>query len=353
VSRNPEPYPTSAFDYPLPAELIARHPAEQRDRSRLLVLHRATGTMSHRSFHDIVTLLEPGDALVLNDTRVFPARLIGRKTSGARAEVLLLHPLGEDGFASTTWAALVRPGAKLRPGSRIDIAADLAVDVLDVLPDGARVVRIDSPLGLEAAVAKHGRVPLPPYIDRDVTAADVERYQTVYAAVTGSVAAPTAGLHFTPSLLDEIEDAGVSIARLTLHVGPGTFRPVDTEDPSLHHMHEESYAVPAGEAARINSVRAAGGRVWAVGTTVVRTLETVAADDGTVREGVGHTSIFIRPPYRFRAVDHLITNFHLPRSTLLMLAAAFGGYDAVMHAYREAIRLRYRFYSYGDAMVIE
>jgi len=340
-------YPTSAFDYQLPPELIASRPAPARDASRLLVLERATGRIEHRVFRDLATLIPEGDALVLNETRVFPARLVGRKPTGAAAEILLLRPL--DG---NVWEALVRPGGKLKPGRVVEVAEDLDVEILDGTADGTRIVRLRTPLPVREALARYGRTPLPPYIEREPDPEDAERYQTVYARAEGSVAAPTAGLHFTPALLETLESAGVRIVRLVLHVGVGTFRPVEVEDPAEHRMHAERYEVPAASAAVLNETRARGGAIWAVGTTVARTLETVADERGIIHAGEGWTDLFIRPPYRFRGVDRLITNFHLPRSTLLMLVAAFGGYDHVMTAYREAVRERYRFYSYGDAMVV-
>jgi len=349
VSPEPESYPTSAFDYELPEERIARYPAARRDESRMLVLNRADGAVEHRIFRDIADLIPPGDALVLNETRVFPARLIGRRPSGAEAEVLLLKPHEE---SDRDWTALVRPGAKLKPGRRIQVGDDLAIEILDFLEEGVRLVRLHASGDVEAAIAKHGRIPLPPYIDRAADATDAERYQTVYARERGSVAAPTAGLHFTAPLLERIEASGVKLVRTVLHVGVGTFRPVDVEDPAEHVMHAEHYTVSEAAARDLNAVRTRGGRIWAVGTTVVRTLETVADSNGTFHAGSGWTRIFIRPPYRFNGVDHLITNFHLPRSTLLMLVCAFGGYHPVMAAYREAIDAGYRFYSYGDAMVI-
>ncbi|HEU5210697.1 MAG TPA: tRNA preQ1(34) S-adenosylmethionine ribosyltransferase-isomerase QueA [Longimicrobiales bacterium] len=342
-------YTTSSFDYELPDALIARYPAEVRDASRLLVLDRASDTLAHRHFADIIDYIEAGDALVLNETRVIPARLLGTRPSGAPAEVMLLQPVGAE---ETTWSALVRPGARLRPGSMVNIADDLSVEVLDVLPDGARVVRLVTELPVRDALERHGHMPLPPYIGRADEPGDRERYQTVYARAEGSVAAPTAGLHFTPQLLDALEAKGVRLVRLVLHVGAGTFRPVDVEDPNQHPMHAERYEVSDDAASAINAARAAGGRVWAVGTTVTRTLESVADERGCVRSGSGETRLFIRPGYSFRAVDRLITNFHLPRSTLLMLVAAFGGYERIMQAYRVAVAERYRFYSYGDAMAI-
>ncbi|HUF13019.1 MAG TPA: tRNA preQ1(34) S-adenosylmethionine ribosyltransferase-isomerase QueA [Longimicrobiales bacterium] len=344
---NQGPLPTSAFDYELPPERIAQHPAERRDESRLLVLERATGATRHLRFSDLPSLIAPGDALVLNETRVFPARILGRKPTGAPAEVLLLRPVDD----ARRWLALVRPGGKLKPGRVIDVADGFRIRILDSTPDGERIVELeaDDPA---AAIERHGRMPLPPYIERDADATDAERYQTVYARAVGSVAAPTAGLHFTPSLLAGIEGRDVDVVRLVLHVGVGTFRPVEVEDPSSHRMHAEWYDVPAEAAARLSAVRERGGAIWAVGTTVARTLETVADDDGRICASSGWTDIFIRPPYRFRAVDRLITNFHLPRSTLLMLVSAFGGHEAVLAAYREAVAGDYRFYSYGDAMAI-
>jgi S-adenosylmethionine:tRNA ribosyltransferase-isomerase len=312
------------------------------------VVRRATERLEHRVFTDILHLVEPGDALVLNETRVFPARLVGRKPTGAAAEVFLLHPSrGEE-----VWTALVRPGARLKPGGVVEISPQLSVEILDHAPDGARIVRLVSPLPLQEVLERHGEVPLPPYVQRAATPSDRERYQTVYARERGSVAAPTAGLHFTPELLDAIEGAGVRIVRLVLHVGIGTFRPVEVDDPAMHPMHREWYRIPPGAADAINETRSGGGRVWAVGTTSVRTLESVAGPGGRVYAGEGWTDLFIRPPYRYRAVDRMITNFHLPRSTLLMLVSAFAGYDLVMRAYREAVVERYRFFSYGDAMAL-
>lgn len=342
--------PTSAFDYHLPPELIAQFPSERRGEDRLLVLRRTGGGSNARTEHlrfpDLVSLIAPGDLLVLNATKVRHARLLGRRASGAPAEVLLLHPSVED-----TWIALGKPGSALQPGKRIELQAGMAVEVLEVLEDGNRLVRL---LGgtAEQVMARVGRLPLPPYIERDPTPEDELRYQTVFAGREGSVAAPTAGLHFTAELLEQLERRGVRIARLELEVGPGTFKPVEAEDPSEHPMHAERYEIPPPVAATVAEARARGASVWAVGTTVVRALESAALEHGLVAAGPGETRLLIVPGYRFRIVDRLLTNFHLPRSTLLMLVAAFAGYDPVMAAYAEAIRSRYRFYSYGDAMVI-
>ncbi|HEX6751624.1 MAG TPA: tRNA preQ1(34) S-adenosylmethionine ribosyltransferase-isomerase QueA [Longimicrobium sp.] len=342
-------YRTSDYDFHLPPEQIAQAPAERRDASRLLVVDRATGELAHRVFADLVDYIPAGDALVVNETRVFPARLLGRRASGAEAEVLLLTPHGGD---EKTWTALVRPGAKLKPGRSVDVSDELRVEILESTPGGERIVRLHTRLPLSEALDRYGEVPLPPYVQHRATEEDRERYQTVYARERGSVAAPTAGLHFTPGLLAALEAKGVRIVRLVLHVGVGTFRPVETEDPAEHRMHSEWYHVPAAAAEELNAVRAAGGALWAVGTTVTRTLETVTDEHGIVHPGEGWTDIFIRPPYRFRAVDHLITNFHLPKSTLLMLVAAFAEYDLVMRAYEEAVECGYRFFSYGDAMLV-
>jgi S-adenosylmethionine:tRNA ribosyltransferase-isomerase len=340
---------TADFDYALPPELVAQAAAARRDASRLLVVDRHGGTLAHRRFPDLVEYVAPGDAVVLNETRVFPARLRGRRAGGAEAEVLLLHP--HDG-EERVWTALVRPGAKLKPGRRVEVADGLAVEILESTPTGERIVRVETRLPLAEALERWGEVPLPPYVAREATEADRERYQTVYARERGSVAAPTAGLHFTPGVLSALETKGVRLARLVLHVGVGTFRPVEAEDPAEHRMHAEWYSVPAAAAATIREARATGGRIWAVGTTVVRTLETVAAEHGDVAAAEGWTDLFIRPPYRFRVVDGLLTNFHLPRSTLLMLVSALAGHGLTMRAYREAVAERYRFFSYGDAMLV-
>ena len=340
---------TTDYDFALPPELVAQAPLARRDASRLMVVDRGAGTVEHRTFADLPTLMMPGDALVLNTTKVFRARLLGTRDSGRPAEVLLLRHLGGD-----EWEAMVRPGGKLGTGRRVTVAPDLAVDVLDVFPERrTRRVRLVAPDGdAPAAVERHGHVPLPPYIQRPDTADDAERYQTVYARQTGSVAAPTAGLHFSPDVLHAAATRGVRRVDVLLHVGAGTFKPLDADDPADHVMHEEAYEVSPESAAAVNAARAAGGRVWAVGTTSVRTLESAADAEGRVHPGAGDTALFVRPPYRFRAVDAMVTNFHLPRSTLLMLVAAFAGYDLTMRAYTEAVREGYRFYSYGDAMAV-
>jgi S-adenosylmethionine:tRNA ribosyltransferase-isomerase len=340
---------TSDYDFELPAAQIAQSPAARRDASRLLVVDRASGTLSHQVFSQLPQHIPAGDALVVNETRVFPARLRGRRASGAEAEVLLLTPEQGD---ERVWTALVRPGNKLKPGRTLEIGPELSVEVLQTTPGGERIVRLHTPLEVSEALERYGEVPLPPYVQHAATEEDRERYQTVYARERGSVAAPTAGLHFTPGLLEELEAKGVRVVRLVLHVGVGTFRPVESEDPAEHRMHREWYSVPGEAAAALNQVRAGGGSIWAVGTTVARTLESVTGEDGVVHAGEGWTDIFIRPPYRFRAVDHLVTNFHLPRSTLLMLVSALAGYDLIMRAYHEAVSAGYRFYSYGDAMLI-
>jgi S-adenosylmethionine:tRNA ribosyltransferase-isomerase len=337
----------SDFEYTLPSSLIAQHPLPDRAASRLLVLERGSGAPRHAQFPDIVDLVAPEDVLVLNVSRVVPARLHGTRETGAPAELLLVRP-GADG----TWLALGHPGGKLKAGRRVTFGPDSAVEIVEVLGGGLRRVRFLGALDASATLRKYGEVPLPPYIRRPPRPEDRERYQTVYAAHDGSVAAPTAGLHFTPGLLQRLRARGVAVAELDLHIGPGTFKPVEVDDLDRHPMHAEAYAVSEAAAATINERRRAGGRVWAVGTTAVRTLETCADRGGGVSAGSGETRLFIRPPYAFRAVDRLLTNFHLPRSTLLMLVCAFGGYENVMRAYREAIERSYRFYSYGDAMAV-
>jgi len=338
---------TSHYDFDLPADRIAQQPTARRGDSRLMVVNRSTGEISHKQFSDLEQLIPSGDAIVLNTTRVFRARLLGIRENGTPAEVLLLRPL-----ADSTWEAMVHPGGKLKPGRTVHIADDFEAEIVSTTERRTRVVRFNTSLPIEQAIEKYGHVPLPPYITRADQPADAERYQTVYAKESGSVAAPTAGLHFTPEILDNLASKGVRRADLILHVGAGTFKPVDTEHPADHVMHEESYVLPASTAEVLNETRRSGGKIWAVGTTSVRTLESAIGDDGVFREKSGETRIFIRPPYEFRAIDRLITNFHLPRSTLVMLVAAFAGYDLTMRAYQEAVGERYRLYSYGDAMAI-
>ncbi len=340
---------TSEYDFDLPEELIAQAPLERRDASRLMVVNRAAGTIDHRRFTDLAHLLAPRDLLVVNRSRVVRARLLGRRFgSGARAEIFLLSPLGGDRYE-----ALVSPGGKLKPGRTVEIAPGFTVDIVSVTERRTRVVQLRTEGGtVEEAIEAHGHIPLPPYITRMDEASDVERYQTVYAREAGSVAATTAGLHFTPALLAAIAERGVNRAEVVLHVGAGTFKPVEVDDPAEHVMHEERYTIPEPTAEAHARTRADGGRVWAVGTTTIRTLESAVDDAGRVHPGSGETRIFIRPPARLRAVDAVVTNFHLPRSTLIMLVAAVAGYDLTMRAYHEAIAERYRFYSYGDAMAI-
>jgi S-adenosylmethionine:tRNA ribosyltransferase-isomerase len=338
---------TSHYDFDLPVDRIAQFPTDRRGDSRLMVVNRSTADISHKMFSDLEQLIPAGDTIVLNTTRVFRARLLGLRDNGTPAEVLLLRPLG-----NSMWEAMVHPGGKLKPGRIVRISDGFSVEILSTTERRTRVVQLNSSLPVEQAIEKYGHVPLPPYITRADQLSDAERYQTVYAAERGSVAAPTAGLHFTPEMLEKLLSNGVRRADLILHVGAGTFKPVDTEHPADHVMHEESYVLPASTAEILNETRQSGGKIWAVGTTSVRTLESAIGDDGIFREKSGETRIFIRPPYEFRAVDRLITNFHLPRSTLVMLVAAFAGYDLTMRAYQEAVGERYRLYSYGDAMVV-
>jgi S-adenosylmethionine:tRNA ribosyltransferase-isomerase len=344
------PRRTSDFEYQLPPDLIAQEPLPDRAASRLLVVRRhergaESGTLADSMFHHLPDLIPPGDVLVVNTTKVRHARLIGRRASGAPAEVLLIHPT-----ADGAWIAVGKPGSALRPGKRVVLDAEVWVEIERVLPNGHRIVRIHGATP-DQAMQRFGRVPLPPYIDREATAADAIRYQTVYAEREGSVAAPTAGLHFTPTLLERLRNQGIGFVGIDLEVGPGTFQPVETEFVSDHAMHPERFEIPAPAAARIATARAEGAKIWAVGTTVVRALES-AAVAGTVQAGRHETSLLIIPGYHFKVVDRLVTNFHLPRSTLLMLVSAFAGVDLIMEAYRHAIAQRYRFYSYGDAMVI-
>ena len=340
-------YRTSDFDYDLPSGQIAQHPLPDRDASRLLVFERATGETRHLHFRDLPELIPPGDLLVINTSRVIPARLHGKREGGQHAEFLLVRELADD-----TWLAMAHPGGKLKPGRRVTFGEDSTAEIVEVLGGGLRRVRFVGALDARATLDKYGEVPLPPYIRRSPDRDDRERYQTVYANHDGSVAAPTAGLHFTTELLARIHEQRTFVTAIDLHVGPGTFKPVETDALDQHVMHPEAYEISEGAANWVNKVKDVGSAVWAVGTTVVRALESAVDPQGEVRAGVGETSLFIRPPYDFKIVDHLITNFHLPRSTLLMLVCAFGGYEHVMHAYREAVKQGYRFYSYGDAMAI-
>ncbi|MHB8996480.1 MAG: tRNA preQ1(34) S-adenosylmethionine ribosyltransferase-isomerase QueA [Armatimonadota bacterium] len=338
----------SDFDYELPTRLIAQHPPSERGQSRLLVIPRDGSSLQHRMFRDLPEFLREGDCLVLNDTRVIPARLLGHRSTGGQAELLLLRPLGED-----LWEALAKPARRLRVGERVTFGDQLTAEIVAERPEGLRTIRLHYQGNLLPILDQIGRMPLPPYIRRDAPETDDQtRYQTIYAQAPGAVAAPTAGLHFTPEVLHQIESQGVTVARLTLHVGLGTFRPIQVERLADHVMHAEWYSVSAESAATINAARPRGGRIIAAGTTVVRTLETVADNDGIVQPGEGLTDIFISPGYTFRATDAMLTNFHLPRSSLLVMVSAFAGRDRILAAYQEAIAKDYRFYSYGDATLI-
>ena len=341
------------FDYELPPELIAQEPLPERDASRLLVLDRATGAFRDDAFRSLPDLLSPGDLLVVNRSRVFPARLLGRRRNGGAAEVLLLKPLAAD---QTEWEALLRPGRRLRVADTVVVADDdLTVTVeSDALgADGRRRVRLTARHETaDAAIRRLGHTPLPPYVKRPDRPADRERYQTIYAREEGSVAAPTAGLHFTEALLRRLDSRGIERAEVVLHVGPGTFRPVEAKRVEDHRVESEAFVVPEGTAVAVRRTRARGGRVVAVGTTTVRALESAARDDGTVAATEGATERVIVPGFHFRAVDALLTNFHLPRSSLLLLVAAFVGRERILAAYAAAARRGYRFYSYGDAMLL-
>ena len=335
------------FYYDLPEELIAQDPLEDRSSSRLLVLDKKTGETQHHTFREIVNYLNPGDCLVINDTKVIPARLIGAKEeTGAKIEVLLLKRKQND-----VWETLVKPGRKAKPGTRISFGDGLLNgEVIDVVDEGNRLIRFEYDGIFEEILDQLGQMPLPPYITHQLK--DKDRYNTVYAAHEGSAAAPTAGLHFTPELLEEIDRKGVDIARVTLHVGLGTFRPVKVEDVENHHMHSEFYMIDEKAAEKINGAKARGGRVICVGTTSCRTIESAADENGHLKACSGWTEIFIYPGYTFKALDGLITNFHLPESTLIMLVSALAGREHVLAAYEEAVRERYRFFSFGDAMLI-
>lgn len=335
----------SDFYYDLPPELIAQTPAEPRDSSRLLVYHRDTKRIEHKIFRDILGYLKAGDVLVVNRTRVLPARLFAHTENGGRAEVLLLKRRSLD-----EWEVLVRPGKKCRVGAKLTVNQELSLEVVSVTDSGERIVRFFYEGAFEDVLSRAGSMPLPPYIHEKLK--DPERYQTVYSKENGSAAAPTAGLHFTPELLERIRAMGVEIAEVLLHVGLGTFRPVKEENVLDHKMHSEYYEVSEEAAEIVNRARREGRRIVAVGTTSVRTLETVADDAGMLRPCKGNTEIFLYPPYRFKCVDALITNFHLPESTLLMLVSAFCSREEVMEIYRTAVEERYRFFSFGDAMLI-
>ena len=338
---------TSDFDYNLPPELIAQTPTERRDASRLLCLDKTTGEFSHHHFYDLPDFLRPGDCLILNNSRVLPARLLGNRLPGGGAcEVLLLIDRGEN-----VWECIVRPGKHLRVGAKMTFGTgELTAEVAEVLPDGNRLVKFAYEGIFLEVLERLGKMPLPPYIKAELQ--DKERYQTVYSKVNGSAAAPTAGLHFTPELLEKIRAMGVKLGYVTLHVGLGTFRPVKEDELEEHEMHSEYCVIPQETAELINETKANGGRVICVGTTSCRTIESWAGEDGTMNASAGWTSIYIYPGYRFKVMDALVTNFHLPQSTLLMLVSALAGREHVLAAYEEAVREKYRFFSFGDAMFI-
>ena len=338
---------TSDFYYDLPKELIAQDPLEDRSSSRLLVLHRKSGRVEHRVFTDIVEYLKPGDCLVRNNTKVIPARLYGtRVDTGATIELLLLKRMEND-----VWETLVKPGKKARKGAVISFGDGILTgEIIDVKEDGNRLIQFRYEGSFEEILDQLGQMPLPPYITH--TLKDKNRYQTVYAKYEGSAAAPTAGLHFTEELFQKLEEKGVLVANVTLHVGLGTFRPVKVDDVSKHHMHTEFYQVTKEEADKINKAKQAGGRIVCVGTTSCRTIESAADENGVLKPGQGDTDIFIYPGYSFKMMDVLITNFHLPESTLLMLVSALAGKEQVMRVYEEAVQEKYRFFSFGDAMII-
>jgi S-adenosylmethionine:tRNA ribosyltransferase-isomerase len=338
---------TSDFHYELPQELIAQFPIRNRSESRLLVVDRGAGTIAHQGFKDIVGYLREGDVLVINDTKVIPGRIFGTRSTGAKVEFLILSASAE----SDTYACMVKPGKKARPGETFTFAdGELSARILEILPGGLRKVRFDSERDFMTLLDEIGEMPLPPYIKEKLEEKD--RYQTVYASAVGSAAAPTAGLHFTQEIFEALEKKGVRIARVTLHVGLGTFRPVKAENITDHEMHEEFYAIDEKNAGIIQEAREGGGRVFAVGTTSTRTLESIMTRHGVLEACSGSTDIFIYPGYTFKIVDGLITNFHLPESTLIMLVSAFADRDLIMAAYQEAVEKKYRFFSFGDAMLI-
>lgn len=337
---------THDFYYDLPEELIAQTPLQQRDASRLMVLDRQTGAVSHQHFYDIIRYLNPGDCLVMNDSRVLPARLLGHRPSGGAVEVLLLRDLG-----GKRWECLCRPGRKMQVGSTVSFGSgELSATVREVKEDGNRVVEFTYEGIFLEVLERLGKMPLPPYIKAELQ--DQERYQTVYSREVGSAAAPTAGLHFTNELLDQLRAKGIKTAFVTLHVGLGTFRPVKAEEITDHHMHSEYCVMSAETAALLNETKAKGGKIICVGTTSCRTLESLVKEDGSFEASSKWTNIFIYPGYSFKAMNGLITNFHLPESTLVMLVSAFAGREHVLNAYREAVREKYRFFSFGDAMLI-
>ncbi len=336
---------TDMFDYELPKEFIAQTPAEPRDHSKLLVYERQTDAVRHRHFYNLPEYLRAGDVLVINETRVLPARLMGRRETGGVIELLLLNRREKD-----IWETLARPGRRIRPGDRLVFSEGLSADVLESLEDGGRLVRFNYDGVFEEILDALGQMPLPPYITERLE--NKERYQTVYSKETGSAAAPTAGLHFTPELLNKIREMGVKIVPVLLHVGLGTFRPVKVRDVAEHKMHSEYYSLSPQAADAINKAKASGGRIISVGTTSTRVLETVCGEDGVIRAGTGWTDIFIYPGYKFKCVDCLITNFHLPQSTLLMLVSAFCSREKILEIYEEAKKEDYRFFSFGDAMLI-
>jgi S-adenosylmethionine:tRNA ribosyltransferase-isomerase len=345
VSTVVEHLKLSDFDYDLPEALIAQEPCPVRDQSRLMVLNRKTGDIRHRTFREIEDHLVPGDLLVLNNTKVFPCRLAAKKAGGGKAEIFLLAEKGIN-----LWDALVKGSAGL--GRILNVAAGIDAEIAGEGENGIRAVRFHGPDDIRALLPEIGKTPLPPYIKRDVAASDRERYQTVYASHEGAVAAPTAGLHFTGELLQNLGRKGIELASITLHVGPGTFQPVKVEHITDHRMHPERYSISAEAATAINRAHAEGRRVIAVGTTTVRTIETAAAGTGIIAPGEGSSTLFIYPGYTFNVVNAIITNFHLPKSTLLMLVSAFAGRENILAAYRTAVAERYRFFSYGDAMII-
>ena len=336
----------SDFYYDLPEELIAQTPIEKRDESRLMVLNREKQTIEHKTFKDIIDYLEPGDCLVRNNTKVIPARLYGKKSTGAKIEFLLLNRIEED-----IWECIVRPGHKLKPGTEVEFGDGLLKGiVLDIMPGGTRKVEFKYEGIFNEILDKIGLMPLPPYIHESLK--DKDRYQTVYAKYDGSAAAPTAGLHFTPELFEKIKAKGIDVANVTLHVGIGTFRPVKVENVEEHHMHSEHFYIKQEDVDKINNAKKNGKRVIAVGTTSCRVLETIADENGMVKPTEGDTQIFIYPGYKYKCLDGLVTNFHLPESTLIMLVSALAGRDYIMKAYNEAVKEKYRFFSFGDAMLI-